>query len=261
MADTADFSVTDRGLRQQGYVGLSAEELRKLKWGLRWTPTLCMAGAILGLATQTAWIHYALSVLGVLAVALPAHHPLDLLYNHGMRRLTGGPKLPPNPLPRATACFLGGLMNLGIGLSFQAGQVALAYAIGGALIVLQVIVISSHFCVASWIIEGLRKLVGKRSERIDPRAAQQLVAQGALLLDVRSANEFAAGHLSAAENVPVDELSGSVDTIRGLDRPVVVYCASGMRSRRAHGILRNAGIPDVYDLGPRSRWLDATEAV
>jgi rhodanese-related sulfurtransferase len=254
MVQTAEYSVTDRGLRQQGYTGLSAEELRKLKWGLRWTPTLCMAGAIVGLATQTPWIHYMLSVLGVLAIVLPAHHPLDMLYNFGVRKLTGGPKLPPNPLPRSTACFLGGLMNLGIGLAFQAGQVGLAYAIGGSLIVLQVIVISSHFCVASWMIEGLKKMAGKRTERIEAEAARELVAGGGILLDVRSPQEFSTHHLPDAENIPVDRLPACVEEIRRRNRPVVVYCASGMRSGRARGILRKAGIENVYDLGPHTRW-------
>ena len=106
MSQATECTITDLGLRQQGYVGLSLEELGKLKWGLRFTPTVCMAGCIVGLATQNAWIHYALAVLGTIAIFLPAHHPLDMLYNYGVRLITGGPKLPANPLPRATACFL-----------------------------------------------------------------------------------------------------------------------------------------------------------
>ena len=254
MSETADYSVTDRGLRQQGYVGLSVEELHQLKWGLRWTPLLCMAGAIVGLATQTAWIHYVLAVLGVWAIVLPAHHPLDMLYNYGVRMLTGGPKLPPNPLPRSTACFLGGLMNLGIGLSFQAGQVMLAYAIGGALVVLQIIVISSHFCVASWIIEGLRTLVGCGPQRIDHQAARQLIADEGVLVDVRSPHEFATNPLPDAINIPVDELEGRLDQLRQLARPVVLYCASGMRSHKASKILQRAELEDIHDLGSLSRW-------
>jgi rhodanese-related sulfurtransferase len=254
MNQAAECSISDRGLRQQGYAGLSSEELGKLKWGLRFTPALCMAGCIVGLATQNVWIHYALAALGMMAVALPAHHPLDMLYNYGVRFLTGGPKLPPNPLPRRTACFLGGLMNLGIAFLFQAGLPAMAYVVGIALVVLQVIVIGSHFCVASWMLEGLGKIVGQRPSRIDPQNARQLVADGAVLLDVRSPQEFAASHLPQAVNLPVDQLRERMDEVRQFDRPLVVYCASGMRSNRAAGILRSAEVQDVHDLGSLSRW-------
>lgn len=254
MSQATECSVTDRGLRQQGYVGLSIEELGKLKWGLRFTPTVCMVGCLVGLATQNAWIHYVLAVLGTMAVPLPAHHPLDMLYNYGVRWITGGPRLPPNPLPRRTACFLGGLMNLGIGICFQTGHVVPAYAIGVALVVLQLIVIGSHFCVASWMLEGMANIVGRGPERIDPRDARQLVAQGAVLLDVRSPHEFATVHLPQAVNIPVDQLDARLDEVRQFARPVVVYCASGMRSNKAAGVLRGAEIEDVHDLGSLSRW-------
>ncbi len=255
MNQATDCSVTDRGLRQQGYTGLTTEELAKLKWGLRFTPTVCMAGCVVGLATQSVWIHYSLAVLGMLAVVLPAHHPLDMLYNYCVRLVMGGPKLPPNPLPRSTACFLGGLMNMGIAFSFQAGQMALAYVIGGALVILQLIVISSHVCIASWLLELIGKVIGRVGPtRIDPLEARQLVTGGAVLLDVRSHQEFAATPLPEAVNIPVGELRSRLDEVRQFARPVVVYCASGMRSNRAAGILKSAEIQDVHDLGSLSRW-------
>jgi rhodanese-related sulfurtransferase len=254
MSDATQCSVSDRGLRQQGYLNYSPEELRKLKWGLRFTPALCMAGCVVGLALQNPWIHYVLAILGTLAVPLPAHHPLDMLYNYGFRFLTGGPKLPPNPMPRRTACFLGGLMNLAIAVAFGTGYTLLAYAIGGGLIVLQLIVISSHFCVASWMLEGLAKLGGRLPARIDPHEARRLVAAGAVLLDVRSPREFATAHLPQAINIPVDQLATRLDEIRQISRPVVVYCASGMRSNRAAGLLKSAEVAEVHDLGSLSRW-------
>jgi rhodanese-related sulfurtransferase len=254
MNQTTQCSISDRGLRQQGYVHCSPDELRKLKWGLRFTPTLCMAGCVVGLATQNPWIHYVLAVLGTLAVPLPAHHPLDMLYNYGFRFLTGGPKLPPNPAPRRLACFLGGMMNLGIAVAFGTGYILLGYLIGVGLIVLQLIVISSHFCVASWMLEALGKLGGRLPSRIDPDAARQLVAAGAVLLDVRSPQEYADQRLPEAVNIPVDQLEARLDEVRQLARPLVVYCASGMRSNRAAGMLRQAEIPDVHDLGSLSRW-------
>lgn len=255
MTQGTESSVTDRGLRQQGYVGCSAEDLQRLKWGLRFTPSVCMAGCVVGMALQNPPIHFVLAGLGMVALVLPAHHPLDLLYNYVVRLLTGGPKLPPNPLPRRVACFLGGAMNLGIAICFIQSQPILAYAIGVMLVVLQIIVISSHFCVASWLIEIMGKMIGASGPaRIDPDEARQLIEAGAVLVDVRSPQEFGSGHLPNAVNVPVDELADRIDEIRGYAQPVIVYCASGMRSNRAAGILRGAEVADVHDLGSKSRW-------
>ena len=96
-----------------------------------------------------------------------------------------------------------------------------------------------------------RRFVGKA----DPAAARQLVAEGALLLDVRSGGEFASGHLPGAVHVPLAELSGRLRDV-GSDkaRPIVVYCASGIRSATAASQLRGAGYGAVHDLGAMSRW-------
>jgi len=243
-----------RGLRQQGYTGCTNGELRQLAWGLRFTPAVCMAAALVGLAARYPPIHYALAVLGGLALVLPAHHPLDMLYNHLVRPWTGGPLLPPNPWPRRVACFLGGAMNLGIGLAFQAGVVWLAYLIGSALIVLQLIVISSHFCVASWLMEIAGLLRGQPSERVDGNTARRVLAAGGMLVDVRTPAEFAAGHLPEAVNVPLQELPGRAQELLATERPLVVHCAGGVRSRQALDILRAAGGTQIYDLGSIDRW-------
>jgi phage shock protein E len=85
--------------------------------------------------------------------------------------------------------------------------------------------------------------------------ARRWVAQeGALLLDVRSEQEFAAGHLPGAVNVPVSQLAAQLGTLSDRRRPVVVYCASGVRSTRAASVLREAGFSRVLNLGIMSAW-------
>jgi rhodanese-related sulfurtransferase len=85
--------------------------------------------------------------------------------------------------------------------------------------------------------------------------ARKWVAQeGALLLDVRSEREFATGHLPGAVNVPVTQLAAQLATLSDKRRPVVVYCASGMRSTRAASLLREAGFSRVLNLGAMSAW-------
>jgi phage shock protein E len=82
--------------------------------------------------------------------------------------------------------------------------------------------------------------------------AKDLVARGALLLDVRTAAEYAAGHVAGAINIPVDDLSSRLGEIDP-GRPIVVYCQSGARAARATQTLCDAGYK-VYDLGPMSNW-------
>ena len=76
-------------------------------------------------------------------------------------------------------------------------------------------------------------------------AVEEALARGAMIVDVRTPEEFGAGAISGAVNLPVDALGVR---IHELDRshPVIVYCATGERSKRAAKILRAAGI-DVVD--------------
>ncbi len=83
--------------------------------------------------------------------------------------------------------------------------------------------------------------------------AKKLVAEGATLVDVRSPGEFAGGHIEGAVNIPVQDFSARAREIpKG--KPVVLYCASGMRSGSAAGMLRSGGRTDVHNLGSISRW-------
>jgi NADPH-dependent 2,4-dienoyl-CoA reductase/sulfur reductase-like enzyme/rhodanese-related sulfurtransferase len=72
-------------------------------------------------------------------------------------------------------------------------------------------------------------------------------ADGAVLVDVRSAAEFGRGHLPGALNIPHTELRQRLAEIPG-SRPVLLYCASGFRSYLALRVLRQSGWPDVRSL-------------
>ncbi|MEW5737880.1 MAG: rhodanese-like domain-containing protein [Myxococcota bacterium] len=82
---------------------------------------------------------------------------------------------------------------------------------------------------------------------------RRLVADGALLLDVRSPSEFHEGHLPRAQNIPVGELPYRLGELGPTRRPVVVYCRSGGRSSRAAAVLCEAGFK-VRDLGAIDNW-------
>ena len=85
-------------------------------------------------------------------------------------------------------------------------------------------------------------------------AAHELVKGGARLVDVRSPGEYADGHLPGAVNVPVGEIGNRLADVGSKEAPVVVYCRSGHRSRRAAAALREAGYVAVHDMGAMRNW-------
>ncbi len=91
---------------------------------------------------------------------------------------------------------------------------------------------------------------------VGARDAKRLVENGAVLLDVRTPEEYAAKHIEGARNIPVQELATRLDEVGPRDRPVVVYCRSGHRAAKATEMLRGAGFTEVHDLGAMSRWPD-----
>ena len=94
----------------------------------------------------------------------------------------------------------------------------------------------------------------------DPALAHRLVEEeGALLLDVRTPDEFAAGHIEGARNIPHDQLRSRLDEVRtlvdgNLSAPIVVYCRSGRRSGMAKETLLSADFEQVTNLGGMNDW-------
>lgn len=92
------------------------------------------------------------------------------------------------------------------------------------------------------------------SNRISGAEARRLVRQeSALLVDVRSAGEFAGGHAEGALNIPLQELGARHSEIPS-GRKVVVYCLSGGRSASAASMLRGHG-HEVLDAGGLSNMM------
>lgn len=77
----------------------------------------------------------------------------------------------------------------------------------------------------------------------------ELLKQGAVIVDVRSREEFAAGNNPASINVPLQELAGKTLGV-DRDKPVIVCCASGTRSSVAVGIMKGKGYKTVLNAGP-----------
>lgn len=76
----------------------------------------------------------------------------------------------------------------------------------------------------------------------------EMMANGAVILDVRSKAEFAGGHLNNSINIPLDVLKASIDQLDP-SKPVITCCASGIRSASAKNILKSKGFEEVRNGG------------
>lgn len=69
---------------------------------------------------------------------------------------------------------------------------------------------------------------------------KKILNEGAVLVDVRSSEEYKLGHSAKSINIPLQVLSNSVDKLKG--KTVVTVCKSGARSSMAVSILQKAGV-------------------
>jgi phage shock protein E len=76
----------------------------------------------------------------------------------------------------------------------------------------------------------------------------KLVLAGAIILDVRTKNEFSGGHIIGSVNLPVQELSNGIKNLKK-ENAIITCCASGIRSASAKKILLSQGFNTVYNGG------------
>ena len=102
----------------------------------------------------------------------------------------------------------------------------------------------------------LSSLVGTQDSttNVDVAQAHGLQQEGAQLIDVRETHEFRSGHAKGARSIPLGQLQQRIGEIK-VDRPVLVICQSGSRSRSAQSILLQKQLTDVRNvLGGTSAW-------
>lgn len=94
------------------------------------------------------------------------------------------------------------------------------------------------------MLETLKKLFG-----LGPKVNYaELVANGAVILDVRSKGEYQGGHIKGSVNIPVENLQSNLSKLKK-DKSIITCCASGMRSGSAKNILKSNNFPLVYNGG------------
>ena len=74
-------------------------------------------------------------------------------------------------------------------------------------------------------------------------------AAGAVLLDVRTPQEYREGHIPGSQNMPLQQLDKVEEVTENKDTVLYVYCRSGARSRQAASLLKQMGYTNVHNIG------------
>jgi hypothetical protein len=134
-------------LSTQGYC-LTDAERRDVAVGLRFSTGLCLSLVVVALALESPVMVFALSGIGV-AASFAARHPFDYLWNCAVRRVVGGPALPPNPPRRRDAFKVATACLAVIGTLFAAGAATVALVLGGLLVAACATVTATNLCLPS----------------------------------------------------------------------------------------------------------------
>ncbi len=105
------------------------------------------------------------------------------------------------------------------------------------------------------MLNKLKYILQKRNLRqidiydLDMEQVRKMVEKGAILLDVRSPQEYAEGHLKNSILIPEYEIkTNAKNMLPNKYQIIIVYCSSGIRSKRAQKILQQMGYSKVYNL-------------
>lgn len=85
--------------------------------------------------------------------------------------------------------------------------------------------------------------------------ARELVKNGGILVDVRGPEEFQQVSAPDAVNIPLQHLPQLAQKHLHPEKPVVVYCLSGMRSAQAQAVLRQMGYANVHNVGTLQNYM------
>ncbi len=124
-------------------------------------------------------------------------------------------------------------------------------------------ILDNIFVVAIAVISGgalLWPALGPKGKRVSSLQATQMINRGkTLVLDVRTAEEFAASHVRDAKNIPLADLGNRIGELeKSKGRTVIVVCQNGARADKAVRLLAAAGFEDAHALeGGQAAWIAA----
>lgn len=100
---------------------------------------------------------------------------------------------------------------------------------------------------------SVKEAISLNSKTVTSSEASSLIKDGAILVDVRTKEEYDEKHITDAVNIPLSEIEeGNIDYDKSTT--IIVYCRSGNRSLSAAKKLIALGYTNVYDLGSINNW-------
>lgn len=143
-----------RRLDIQGFERADERALASVAPWLRLAFGLCAAMAGVGTAMASPTILLLLVPIASLAAAFPVH-PFDLIYNHGIRFVTGTSPLPRRGAPSRFACGLGAVWLVATAWVFHTGHALAGYALGALLTGVAVLVSTTDICIPSLVYRSI----------------------------------------------------------------------------------------------------------
>ncbi len=98
-----------------------------------------------------------------------------------------------------------------------------------------------------------------RGPDVNQGVAEWEKTQGAVLIDVRTREEYRQGHIPGSVNIPLNEITSVTERVPAKDTPIFVHCLSGGRSAQAAGYLGKLGYRQVKNIGGISGYQGKTE--
>jgi len=89
---------------------------------------------------------------------------------------------------------------------------------------------------------GLLSIFGIKSKA---ELVKEALAEGAVIVDVRTPQEYNKGHVSKSINIPLQQIEVRISTLKKKNKTIITCCKSGLRSRKARNILLKNGIKCV----------------
>jgi hypothetical protein len=132
-------------IQAQGFCGLDDKTYAQINYPLRLSPAICMLWTAVGTAFASPMILWALAPFAALGAILPGH-PFDVLYNYGLRHLTGTPALPRYGARRRLACAFATTLIVMAAWGLQAGMPIAGQIAGWALVAGTFVNVSTGLC-------------------------------------------------------------------------------------------------------------------
>jgi hypothetical protein len=158
----------------QGFDTVNVRELAPVARWLRLAFGLCALLAGVGTVLASPPVLLALAPLAALAAASPVH-PFDLIYNSGIRHLTGTGPLPRRGAPSRFGCGVGAVMLLVTAWAFSGGHAAVGYALGGVLTLVALLVSTTDVCIPSMVYRSIFGWPRARDAQQDDRHGEHAV--------------------------------------------------------------------------------------